>query len=202
MPTTTKMGIVYPSSTDLVKDGATAMGTISTTVDAKTGLVLISTTTIGSAVSSVSVDNCFSSTFDQYKIMIAFQSASTAQSLQMRLRVSNTDNSSSNYRWGSVERPSLNTTTGAFNGNTATSWALTTYGQETGIAEVTLNYPFAAFVPSMVVISGTSDNASNRSFTYLSGGSMTVSTSYTGFTIIPQSGTFTGGQITVYGVNK
>ena len=202
MPTTTKMGIVYPSSTDLVKDGATAMGTISTTVDNKTGLVLIKTTTIGSAVSSVSVDDCFSATFDQYKIIVASQTCSAAVSLSMRLRVSSTDNSSSNYRYGGIERPSLNTTTSAFAGNTATSWVIATTGLESGITEINVNYPFAAYFPSFTGVSGYSDNGNARSFYVAVGGGMTVNTSYTGFSIFPASGTITGGQITVYGVNK
>jgi len=202
MPTTSKMGIVYPSSTDLVKDGATAMGTISTTVDNKTGLVLIKTTTIGSAVSSVSVDDCFSATFDQYKIIIASQTASGANQLNMRLRVSSTDNSASNYRYGAIERPSLNTTTGAFAGNTTTSWNIGTTGVESGITEVNINYPFAAYYPSLTTTSAYSDNANGRSFYFAAGAGLTVNTSYTGFTILPNGVTLTGGQITVYGVNK
>lgn len=35
MPTTTNLGITYPASTAYVKDGATAMGTISTGIDTK-----------------------------------------------------------------------------------------------------------------------------------------------------------------------
>lgn len=202
MPTTSKMGISYPSSSDLVKDGATNMGTIATTVDAKTGLVLINTTTIGSGVASVSVDNCFSSTFDQYKIIIASQTCSGAVQYNMRLRVSSTDNSSSNYRWGGMERPSLNTTFGGFAGNTATSWTLGTTGAESGITEVNINYPFAAYFPSYTTTSAYSDNASSRAFYFAAGGGMTVNTSYTGFTILATGVTFTGGQITVYGVNK
>jgi len=202
MPTTTKMGIVYPSSTDLVKDGATAMGTISTTIDNKTGLVLLNTTTIGSAVSSVSVNDVFTSTFDQYKIVVSNQTGSAAGILAMRLRVSGADNTSSNYRYGGIERPSGTSTTVYYAGNTATYWVIGTRGYESGVFEINVNYPFAAFYPSFFASGGASDNFNARAFSTVIGGGMTVNTSYTGFTILPDSGTITGGQITVYGVNK
>jgi len=65
MPTTTKMAIPYPSSTDLVKDGATNMGSMATQIDAKTGLILLNTTSF-SAVSSQSINDVFSATYDHY----------------------------------------------------------------------------------------------------------------------------------------
>jgi hypothetical protein len=97
MPTTTKMGIVYPSSTDLVKDGATAMGTISTTVDAKTGLVLLNTSTF-SAVSSYSLPaDTFTANYDHYRLV--FNITSLTGTVIIRLRASGSDNSSSSYKY-------------------------------------------------------------------------------------------------------
>jgi hypothetical protein len=97
MPTTTKMGIVYPSSTDLVKDGATAMGTISTTVDAKTGLVLLNTTTF-SAVSSISLPtSTFNTNFKNYRLVFTLTSVSADMTASLRFRTAGTDNSSATY---------------------------------------------------------------------------------------------------------
>lgn len=98
MPTTSKMGIVYPSSSDLVKDGATNMGTIATTVDSKTGLIFISGTTF-SAVSSVSLPNStFTSNFRNYRIIASgTASATTTGDMLFRLRASGSDNSTTNY---------------------------------------------------------------------------------------------------------
>jgi hypothetical protein len=102
MPTTTKMGIAYPASTDLVKDGATAMGTISTTVDAKTGLVLINTTAF-TAVSAVSLaQDTFTANFDNYFWSLRFTTTSGGQ-IQWRGRVAGTDSSAANYVHQGVE---------------------------------------------------------------------------------------------------
>ena len=69
----------YPTSTDYVKDGATAIETLADDVDATLftalggaypGLRLIKSQTIGSGVSSVSVTGAFSSTYENYFITV------------------------------------------------------------------------------------------------------------------------------------
>ena len=65
-----------PTSTDLVKDGASAIEALGDAIDATVyglnpGLVLIKTETIGTTVSSVTVTSAFSATYDNYKIIVA-----------------------------------------------------------------------------------------------------------------------------------
>jgi len=197
MPTTTKMGIVYPSSTDLVKDGATAMGTISTTVDAKTGLVLLNTTAF-TAVTSVSVNDVFSATYDTYKIVITTDSASAAARFTMRLRVSGADNSSAIYDWAGQETTS-NAAAAAFTaGATQTSATIGITGTQSSVTEIIIHNPFTAFNPAIVANSTGAD--ATRSLNWLAGARLGVTTSYTGFTILGP--TFTGGTVSTYGVNQ
>jgi hypothetical protein len=64
--TTPNYGWPVPTSTDLVKDGATAIEALGDAIDAtvfglpSSGMTLISTTTIGTTVSSVNVTSAFS----------------------------------------------------------------------------------------------------------------------------------------------
>ena len=103
MPTTSKMGIVYPSSSDLVKDGATNMGTIATTVDAKTGLVFLKSTSF-SGVSSFSLDAAsFTSNFENYRLLVSVSSSTGNTEIRSRLRISGTDNSTNNYSYQGIK---------------------------------------------------------------------------------------------------
>jgi hypothetical protein len=104
MGTTTYNGWTYPESTDLVKDGATAIQTLADDIDttlgvyASSGLTLINTTSF-SAVSSQSFDDVFSATYDNYKIFYRYLKATTTSDAQLRMRVSGADNTSANYKY-------------------------------------------------------------------------------------------------------
>lgn len=63
----------------------------------KPGLVLVASQSF-SAVSSVSVNNCFSATYDNYRIVMRTVLASSAGTLNARLRSSGTDNTNSSYQ--------------------------------------------------------------------------------------------------------
>jgi hypothetical protein len=200
MPTTTKMGIVYPASTDLVKDGATAMGTISTTVDSKTGLVLISTTSF-SAVSSISLaNNTFTSSFRNYRIIVD-ANASTGSYIQMRMRASGTDNTSGAYASGFIYQDinvgASNPTKDVQGTATGTSWYRIGYF-------VTGDNPlvFDLFQPQIAAQTFGNMAQMRNDGVVLSGGFYhTSSTSFDALTVYPTSGTITGS-IKVYGYNQ
>lgn len=76
--TTPNYGWDVPTSTDYVKDGATAIETLGDDIDAtlfsvtggkNVGLVLLNTTTVASAAASISVDNVFTSAYTNYRIV-------------------------------------------------------------------------------------------------------------------------------------
>jgi len=160
-----------------------------------TGLVLLNTTTF-TTQASVSFDNVFSATYDNYLIHIANTGSTTAVDVIMRLRASGVDNSSANYSRSSLYQSS--TTVSGQLLTSQTSWigvssAISTQRQ---FSQLTVFNPFAAqytaAIGDLVDTPNGSTNQSRRGF------GTTVTTSYDGFSIIPNSGTITG-TIKVYG---
>jgi hypothetical protein len=104
--TTTNYGFDIPQSTDLVKDGATAIATLGQDIDTamntalgtkKAGMVLLNTTSF-SAVSQISLPAAtFTATYANYRIMFYVTAKSTSNLSTIRLRTSGTDNSSATY---------------------------------------------------------------------------------------------------------
>lgn len=200
MPTTTKMGIVYPSSTDLVKDGATAMGTISTTVDSKTGLVLLNTTSF-SAVSSVSLPNStFTSTFDDYKIILEITTSSATGYMWSRLRASGSDNSTANYSCSMFVIAHGSSSASNDNGGTGQ----TSFNKFGYLYSGTALYgDITLFNPNKALFTGYSGlfNTGNSGENWLLGGRFNGTTSFDSISFNPPSGTFTGN-IYTFGINK
>ena len=151
-------------------------------------LVLISTTIVGTTVSSVTVSNAFSATYDNYKITYSGGVASTGVDLQMILGAT-----TSTYffalgyiPWaGGVSNITVN------NGS---SWAYIG-GASTKFSFINCDI-YRPFASDETVVTVLGSNDSNGQF---GGGYLNNSTSYTAFTITPSSGTLTGGTIRVYG---
>lgn len=60
------------------------------------GLVYVTGSTF-SASSAVNVNNCFTSTYENYRVIVSFTSAVGGGAITMRLRASGTDDSGANY---------------------------------------------------------------------------------------------------------
>jgi hypothetical protein len=95
----------YPESTDLVKDGATAIENLADAIDttlgvyapSTSGLTLINTTSF-TGVSSQSINDVFSATYENYVVVMCFENTADTTNF-FRWRVSGTDDSSANYSW-------------------------------------------------------------------------------------------------------
>ena len=132
MGTTTNNGWTYPESTDLVKDGATAIETLATNIDTTLGVyatpmgVHLSTVTF-SGVTSVSLAaDTFTSTYDDYRIIYQLSAYGTDGTTSIRLRAAGSDNSTANYANG-VFFSRTNNTSGIFVGNKGqTSFSINT----------------------------------------------------------------------------
>ena len=151
-------------------------------------LVLISATTVGSAVSSVTVPNAFSATYDNYKITYTGGVASTAVDLGMILGAT-----TAGYFFGFGYIPYGASITSVTVNNGA-SWAYVG-GANTALTFISCDI-FRPFASDETLITSNGANASNGNF---GGGYLNNTTSYTAFTITPSSGTLTGGTIRVYG---
>ncbi len=151
-------------------------------------LVLIKTQTVGTTVSSVTVSDVFSSTYDNYKITYSGGVASTAVDLGMILGATTT-----NYYYGFGYLPYGGSLAGVTVNNGA-SWA---YAGGANTALTYLNCDiFRPFASDETIIASVGGNHANANF---GGGYLNNTTSYTAFTITPSSGTLTGGTIRVYG---
>jgi hypothetical protein len=187
-----------PVATDLVKDGYAAIADLGDAIDATVfglpsgGLSLVSTTTIGTAVSSVTVSGAFSATYENYKIIINGGVSSAATYLGLALGASVTQY----YRFMIYGNFGGNTVLGNAASNTS-SWA--TVGD--GIAsqglfmDVDLLNPFLAKYTRF----GTSMSYQAQDGSGHTSGVHKVATSYSDFTVTPITGTITGGTIRVYG---
>jgi hypothetical protein len=207
--TTPNYGWAVPTSTDLVKDGATAIETLGDAIDAsmntalgtkKAGMVLLNTTSFSGVASQSLPTDTFTSTYSHYVITLSISSASATSSLKLRLRAAGSDTIGSAYQ-SSVIATRVSGAT--FNANAQNA----NYGY---LGNSNLNAPFPAlqfmiFNPKDTVPTNWSGTGSYRDGTsnYFGafGGVLDNSTSYDSATILPDSGTFSG-VISCYGVNK
>ena len=211
MPNTTNYSFPTPADTDLVKNGADAIRDLGDAVDTamntalgtkKAGMVLLNTTSF-SGVASQSINDVFSATYTNYKIIMNLTSTTTAgEMLRMRMRVGGTDNTSSNYKYVMKQFYYDPPNVGIDNvGSTSsTDWVLHRYTRADGYyGTLDVYFPFATNYTGLFG-AGLNPNydTTNGSNTYCS---LSVTTSYTGFTFYPSAGNMTG-TVSVYGVNK
>jgi len=187
---------VLSSSTALATDSEIA-ATYQTKASA--GLTLINTTNF-TAQSSVSLNNVFSATYDHYKIVCSNTGSGGIVALNIKMRTSGTDSTALYYGGANGANSESNYT--IFNQLNAVS-ALrfgVAKSEEASTVEMRISNPFNSSARTQFANSYTfSDGTNGRA--YYSGGSMVVSTSFDGFTLIPESGTITG-TVSVYGYNE
>jgi hypothetical protein len=159
---------------------------------ANSGLVYITSATIGSGVSTVTINNCFSSTYDNYFITVTGGSNSGSAVLSLQL-----GSATSGYKyqmiygnWGSTV-----TGTGSASGS---KFEYVGMGDSGGLfASITLRSPNLPKWTSMM-----SDASRSPNYWGICGGLKEDTTQYTGFTVSTDTGTMTGGTVTVYGYRK
>lgn len=163
------------------------------------GLDLITTQSF-SAVSSVSINNCFSGDYDNYRVLVqAVGSTASATPLQIRLRVSGSDSAASysdaivygNSGGGpSQEISGLSQMPIGYIANATTSYSVST-------AEIM--GPFGSQATSFAILGG---GFGTTTTAYMTGvGFHGIASSYTGLTLFPATGTITGF-VSVFGYKK
>ena len=193
----------YPESTDLVNDGATAIETLADAIDttlgvfvpSSPGLTLINTTSF-SAVASQSINDVFSTTYDNYLLLIQGVGSSASSDLEFRLRVGGVDASgATDYVVPSLYN-AQNSSTVANAGGAAQSYGY--LGFTSNDRFVTTSTIFNPFLSQQ-----TFNTFHNYGANYqLWGGTRhALTTSYTGLTLSVAGGTMTG-IASIYGFNK
>lgn len=170
---------------------------MNTAISTNAGLNLITSVNVGSAVSSVTVSNCFSSTYDNYKIMYSNGDVSTSNGdLRLSLSGITTGYGNSWLRAYSVS----STVSNGYTGAGASSWLLTqaVHVDAQPVFDVDILGPYLTQYSFL----------KGWAYSYwqdaqqLLGGIVTSTSSATGFTVTGSGTTITGGTISVYGYKK
>ena len=215
--TTTNFGWDIPQSTDLVKDGATAIAALGQDIDtafvdfkggttgqvlkktsgtdldvewgtASSGLTLINTTSF-SGVASQSVNNVFSSTYPNYLVLMNM-TTSTTMTPQFRFRTAS-DDTTSNYNIQHLEA-SVSSVTATRNLNTNIMGLTPTTFNGKLIYSIQILNPNAAVETQGFITTSIYMNSLTSAFY------QNTSDQYTGFSLIASTGNITG-TVRVYG---
>ena len=206
--TTPNYGWTVPTSTDLVKDGATAIETLGDAIDAsmntalgtkKAGMVLLNTTSF-SGVATQSFNNVFSATYENYRVLFELTATSASPGINLRLRVGGVDASGGNYVGGGYIVRSTSATVGGQDLNAGTNFELggANSGQSSNRYVMDFQSPFLAQRTGHHTLATGFDGTS--AYGRAQHSNHNLSTSYDGFTIFPSSGTITG-KVAIYGYN-
>jgi hypothetical protein len=160
---------------------------------ANSGLVYVTSQTVGTAVASVTVSSAFSTTYDSYRIIYQMGDASATEQLFLKFN----NSTGATYSHGGIyvlygtalagPETANNTASGIRIGNTNADFS--------SIVFDVIN-PFLA-TPTHVMA-----QHADAQYWSVRGGRDSNTVSQTGFSLTPGSGTLTGGTITVYGYRK
>ena len=188
-------------ASNVVSSSLTSVGTITNlqataaTINGWTvsqpGLVLVKTQTVGTGVGSVEVTSAFSSTYDNYLITLSGGTGSSDMTIGIHLGSSQT----AYYGFLNYGSPGSSTPLGATINNAANF--LFAGGANSGQQP---HLYVNVFGPNLAAhtkfTNGAYQNGANYGHAL---GEHRVATAYTGFTLVPSTGTLTGGTIRVYG---
>jgi hypothetical protein len=207
--TTPNYGWAVPTSTDLVKDGATAIETLGDAIDAsmntalgtkKAGMVLLNTTSF-SGVSSQSLPaSTFTSAYKNYQVV--YRGVQSAQDgFSLRVRAAGTDLTSSVYKSMLMWNTSASGAFSSQGSDGATSIDILGGGVQSGYYIFDINDIFETKRTALMWRAQMMINTANTSYNISGSGQVYNTTSYDSLTIIPASGTITG-TLAVYGRNE
>ena len=218
--TTPNYGWPVPTSTDYVKDGATAIEALGDAIDAtvfalpKGGLVPITPTSIsvgsGTATSAgngqvtftgvgtnLSLNGVFSATYTNYLIQLSKVTASGTAGLNMRLRSGTTDNANANYDLGRISVNNAATVSGGA-ANGGTNWTVSIADSSYQYFNINLFSPFVTGFTGMQNSIDESDGV-NAHFTAITNGQNQESYSANGLSFTVAGGGTVTGKVSVYG---
>jgi hypothetical protein len=155
------------------------------------GLTLISTTTIGSGVSSVTVTGAFSTTYDNYRIIVSGGVSSTSNNCILKL-----GSTTSGYEQTEWTTTNSSNSVGVSSSSNTQGFNATKASANSHVAILDILAPFLSKYTSFY---GWAQRSVSTFSTQINHGTLTDTTSYTEFTLTPDAGTLTGGTIKVYG---
>ena len=160
------------------------------------GMWLVKTDTITSG-SSKEITACFSSDYDNYKIVLSNIRSSGTANFLMRMGTTATGV----YYYGGLSRNYASATTNGEQGAGATSWGTgtVTTSSESAAASIELQMPNMAQVTTFSCLGSDPRTIGAGARSY--GGYLNNTTQYTSMTLLLDSGTFSSCDVRVYGYN-
>ena len=161
------------------------------------GLAFITSSTF-SASTAVNVNNCFSSTYDSYRVMLDITAMSTTLDINMRMRVSGADNTTTNYARQIIYGSGSSVAASLGTGNT--NWYVTGSGTTNAEFCKALYDVFAPNLSRRTVVSGNVVAVDNGGSQYVTPTFLyfNATTVFDGFSLIPSTGNISG-TVRVYG---
>lgn len=156
------------------------------------GLVYVTSVNVGTAVSSVPVTNAFNSTYDSYEIIYSNGTCSNVSDL----RFSSPQSTGTNYFSQGLQQTNGSGTLTGLGYPTLTYWVVGVSTPNGFGVRMTVHNPFVARYSTF------NAQMSGDFSSFTSGGVNNTNNSLTGLVFTPQTGTLTGGTITVYGYRK
>ena len=202
--TTTNYGFDIPQSTDLVKDGATAIATLGQDIDTamntalgtkKAGMVLLNTTSFSAVAGFSLAASSFTSTYDNYRLMIKYTPSTDIAPMRLRVRASGSDLTAASYGDNVFQTTA---TTTISQGVSQTSARVVSLGTtDEAIIDLDIYTPASASYKTHWVASNQRGGTSGERIF----GAYNVATAVDSLTIYPNTGTLTGFY-SLYGYNK
>ena len=171
---------------------APGLSLVTPTSVAGTGVTLSGGTVSFSASSTISVNGCFTATYDNY-MMTVTHTGTADTDLNIRLRLAGTDASATDYIFISFDNTG---TTGAVRFTGQTSMRLGP--GRNGTKMYATSYLFSPFAAA---ITGEQNNTTSSPVMNMTNGIHGLSTSYDGFSLFPSSGT-SAGSLRIYGLRN
>ena len=181
--------MIYETDTNRVLVWDNAAWVMIADTDQPPGLQLVKTQTVGTAVSSVTVSDCFNADFDDYQIIGTGITCSSTDNV-IYARLDNHTTSSYSYAIRGL------TYAGA---NVESSVAASNVGLLIGGTSTIAGFSTDLFAPNKATMKKALGSGATNNGVFVFGSIDTTATARTGVTIRPSAGTFTGGEIRVYG---
>ena len=189
--------MIYETDTDLtyVYGGSAWQQVAGGTAVGNSGLVYVKSQTIGSAVTTVTVTDAFSSTYDNYRIIVNGGTATATYDFNLRIGTSTTG-----YYLTSLYNAFDNGTAQGLQLSNQDAWRYFGAGTSDSLqADIEVMQPNLA---KKTMASARMISATTTGLSMFSQGWLNNTTQHTQFVLFPSAGTWTGGTITVYGYRK
>ena len=184
---------VGANGTVLTADSTTATGIKWAAAGGGSAVALVAAQAIGTGVSSVTVTNAFSTTYDAYKVFLIGCTSSVASGNAIKIQLGA---ATTLYYYGGCFT-SYNSTASGIGGSNVDGWIAGALENPASSLEMEIFQPFQA-LPTYF----SANNTFPASRAGRTDGCQNSNTSFTDLKISPQAGTFTGGTLYVYGYAK